>query len=622
MEREVDQPELPPGGRDERAEAAPQPEHPSPPEGAQVLEAAPGIEPAPAAEVKEAEPQAAVEGAGSPRRLPAQSAEGESPGQLPQPAVVGAGPVPAPSAEPEPLAEQPPAVELHPGHLVVQGTLEGLDSFILRPVPATGGTSRRLRARSFRAALTAELMLLRVAQRLALTPLLFAGNRFVLAGPAEAGWRETLNDIQHEFDIWLLQQPQLAGEVRCLLVGEISQDGRLPWQALQQGLRGAQLQPLEGALRVGLRWNGRAFVLPAGSQYGRCAGCTVVTQVRSLGEESLCDSCARDSELGERLPAIDRGWLAADGDPELAVPGLALRFSQDGSGHEFPLDAGKWLVLRRLPTAEGRPLSFEQLAGESKLLGYLYAEVDDLADVFQSLEGEPHRAVQLDRALNAFFGEHLARLLEGEFPLVYPILENGSGVLLAGAWQQMLELAARLNREFGRQVGRELTLSAGLALARPSSSVASAAGEARELLREAVAAGGHRLAALGSSVEWQHLPAALQRARAVAVWVRNRAISGAWLNRLAGLHAASLQPGDAWRPALEALIRNARVKPGQARVWAVRLAPASPDSDWRWVPFLARYASLAVAVERREAEPEETAEVEPAAAESAPQAED
>ena len=597
MEREVDQPELPPGGRDERAEAAPEPEHPSPPEGAQVLEAAPGIEPVPAAEVKEAEPPAAVEGAGAPR-------------------------LPAPSAEPEPLAEQPPAVELHPGHLVVQGTLEGLDSFILRPVPATGGTSRRLRARSFRAALTAELMLLRVAQRLALTPLLFAGNRFVLAGPAEAGWRETLNDIQHEFDIWLLQQPQLAGEVRCLLVGEISQDGRLPWQALQQGLRGAQLQPLEGALRVGLRWNGRAFVLPAGSQYGRCAGCTVVTQVRSLGEESLCDSCARDSELGERLPAIDRGWLAADGDPELAVPGLALRFSQDGSGHEFPLDAGKWLVLRRLPTAEGRPLSFEQLAGESKLLGYLYAEVDDLADVFQSLEGEPHRAVQLDRALNAFFGEHLARLLEGEFPLVYPILENGSGVLLAGAWQQMLELAARLNREFGRQVGRELTLSAGLALARPSSSVASAAGEARELLREAVAAGGHRLAALGSSVEWQHLPAALQRARAVAVWVRNRAISGAWLNRLAGLHAASLQPGDAWRPALEALIRNARVKPGQARVWAVRLAPASPDSDWRWVPFLARYASLAVAVERREAEPEETAEVEPAAAESAPQAED
>lgn len=619
MEREVDQPELPPGGTDERLEAAAQPEHPSPPEAAQVSETAPGIEPAPAAEVKEAEPQAAVEGAGL---APAQWAEGELPGELPQPAVVGAGPVLAPSAESEPLAEQPPAVELHPGYLVVQGTLEGLDSFILRPVAAAGEASRRLRARSFRAALTAELMLLRVAQRLALTPLLFAGSRFVLAGPAEAGWRETLNDIQHEFDIWLLQQPQLAGEVRCLLVGEISQDGRLPWPALQQGLWRAQLQPLEGALRVGLRWNGRAFVLPAGAQYGRCAGCAVVTQVRSLGEELLCDSCARDSELGERLPAIDRGWLAADGDPELAVPGLALRFSQDGSGHEFPLDAGKWLVLRRLPTAEGRPSSFEQLAGESKLLGYLCAEVDDLADVFQSLEGEPSRAVQLDRALNAFFGEHLARLLEGEFPLVYPILENGSGVLLAGAWQQMLDLAVRLNREFGRQVGRELTLSAGLALARPSSSVASAAGEARERLRESVAGGGHRLTALGISVEWQHLPAALQRAKAVAVWVRNRAISGAWLNRLAGLHAASLKPGDAWRPALEALIRDVRVKPGQARVWAARLAPASPDSDWRWVPFLARYASLAVAVERREAEPQETAEAEPAAVESAPQAED
>ena len=598
MEREVDQPELPPGGRDERPKAAPEPEHPSPPEEAQVLEAAPGIEPVPAAEVKEAEPQPAVEGAGSPRRLP------------------------APSAEAEPPAEQPPAVELHPGHLVVQGTLEGLDSFILRPVPATGETSRRLRARSFRAALTAELMVLRVAQRLALTPLLFAGNRFVLAGPAEAGWRETLNDIQHEFDIWLFQHLQPAGEVRCFLAGEISPDGRLPWQALQQGLRRAQLQPLEGALRVGLRWNGRAFALPAGSQYGRCAGCAVVTQVRSLGEESLCDPCAHDSELGARLPAIDRGWLAAEGDPELGVAGLALRFSQNGSGPEFPLDAGKWLVLRRLPSAEGRPLSFEQLAGESSLLGYLCAEVDDLADVFQSLEGEPRRAVQLDQALNAFFGGHLARLLEAEFPLVYPILESGSGVLLAGAWQQMLELAVRLNREFGRQVGRELTLSAGLALARPSSSLASAAGEAREGLRQAMAAGGNRLDALGSSVEWPHVPAALQRAKAVAAWVRSRAISGAWLSRLARLHAASLKPGDAWRPPLQALVRDPRIKPGQARVWAAHLAHASPDSDWRWAPFLARYAWLAVAVEHRETAPEETAEAETAAVEAAPQAED
>jgi hypothetical protein len=622
MEREVDQPELPPGGTDVRPEAAPQPEHPSPAEGAQVLETAPGIEPVPGAELKEAEPQPAVAEAGSPRRLSAQSAETGPPVEPPQPAVAGADLALAQSAEAEPVAEQPPAIQLHPGYLVVQGTLEGLDSFILRPVPAAGETSRRLRARSFRAALTAELLLLRVAQRLALTPLLFAGNRFVLAGPAEAGWRETLNDIQHEFDIWLFQHLQPAGEVRCFLAGEISPDGRLPWPALQQGLRRAQLQPLEGALRVGLRWNGRAFVLPAGSRYGRCAGCAVVTQVRSLGEESLCDSCARDSELGERLPAIDRGWLAADGEPELAVPGLALRFSQNGSEHEFPLDAGKWLVLRRLPSVEGRPLSFEQLAGGSKLLGYLYAEVDDLADVFQSLEGEPRRAVQLDQALNAFFGDRLVCLLEAEFPLVYPVFENGSGVLLAGAWQQMLELAVRLNREFGRQVGRELTLSAGLALAHPSWSVASAAGEARERLQEAMAAGGNRLNALGSSVEWQHLPAALQRATAVAAWVRNRAISGAWLNRLASLHAASLQPGDAWRPALAALVRDARIKPGQARVWAARLSHASPDSDWRWAPFLARYASLAVAVERREAEPQETAEAGPAAAEAAPQGED
>lgn len=626
MERELDQPEVPPGGAEQGQEATAEPKQPPAPAAAEPSGDQAADEPRPAATSGETEVPAteAEQPPEPPTAMVASEATAEQPppeGEQPaeQPPLPSEAAAEQPPPEGEQPAELPPAVELQPGYLVVEGALEGLDRYVIRPVPADGDTTRRLRGRSFRAALTGELLLLRVAQRLALTPLLFAGNRFVLAGAAEPNWQETLNDIQREFDLWLFQH--LAGELKCFLAGHISEDGRLPFQQLREGLRHARLQPLDGALRVGLRWNGRAFVLPAGPQIGRCAGCAAVTHVRLLGDESLCDACARDSELGERLPAIESGWLAAEGDPELAVPGLALRFSQNGSEHEFRLDAGKWLLFRRLPAADGRPLSFEQLAGQPQVLGYLYVEVDEFNEVLDSLDGDPRRAVQLDHALNAFFGDRLAQLLEAEFPLVYPVFESGSGALLAGAWQALLDLAARLNREFGRQVGHGLTVSAGLALAHPSVDLASAAAQAQEQLQAAIAAGGGRLAALGADIEWSHLPGVLQRAKTLASWVKSRAIGAVWLHRLAELHRASRGPGESWHPALEALVRDSRIKPGQARAWAARLSGAAAESDWRWAEFLARYASLAAAADGKEAKAEAAGEAEPAAVEPAPAAE-
>jgi hypothetical protein len=595
MEREVDQPEVPP--RETAAETeAPAPESPL---AAEV--------PAPPCAEADAPAPPSVEG--EPEQAP--SAEAET------------GPPPEEAAE---AVEPPAAFELHPGDLVVECLFTGVEGYLLRPVAAAAGDAAvRLRARSFRVAVLAELLSARVAQRLGLTPVLATGDWCLLAGPAEPNWHEALASVQREIDAWLFQHLQPAGELECFLAGAVSQDGRLPWHDLGEGLRQARLQPLEGALRIGLRWNARAFVAPAGPQIGRCSACAAVTTVCLLGEEALCDSCAHDTELGGRLPAADRAWLAPEGDSDMAVPGLALRFSQDGSDLEFPLDAGKWRLLRRLPADEAaaatRPLDFQQLAGNAQLLGYLRAEVDELDTALESQEGDPQRFADVVQTLNLFFGEHLAGLLENDFQRLFAVYAGiGGGMLLMGPWDQVLEALPRLRREFARVTGNRSTLSAGLALAHPSVPLASAAAEAAERLNEARAAGGDRLVALGEVIDWQHLPALLQRGKVIAAWIGNRTIGGIWLSRLAELHAAGRRSGTSehWsrKAGLEAHLRDQRIKPGPARAWALRLSRGSPDSDWPWVQFLARYASLLSRSARREAQELLEAEEAPPVAEA------
>ena len=167
-------------------------------------------------------------------------------------------------AEPQDQAavEEASAPEVREGDLVVEGVLTGLQVYALRPVPGTGYAARRLRARTFRAAVLGEVMAQRVAQRLGLNLLVWTGCRFLLAGPAEPGWEEVLHSLQREFEAWLFQHLNPPGALECLLAGAICGDHRLPVEELEARRNGLRLQPLEGALRIGARWNeiGRAHV--------------------------------------------------------------------------------------------------------------------------------------------------------------------------------------------------------------------------------------------------------------------------------------------------------------------------------------------------------------------------
>ena len=505
-------------------------------------------------------------------------------------------------------AEVAPIAEVRAGNLVVEGLLRGVPQYVVRPTPATEASPRRLRSRSFRAAVLSELLGRRVIQQLGLACLFHSPGRFLLAGPPATGWEETLHSLQREFDAWLFQQWPQPGDLECDLAGALCEGEQLPWSKLAERLRHRRRQPLEGALRIGLRWNGGAFVMPAGADTGLCSGCAIVTPVEVSGaeasgvevsgEEKLCKSCAADEELGARLPGIESAWVCPEPEADLPGPGLGLKFSPESGAFapELRLDGEHWPLLRRLPARNGHPVSFQQLAqdagGGKKFLGYLRADVDRLGPAFAALAGEPARAVALSRLLDGFFGEHLRQLLERDFPLLFPFFGGSNGLLLIGPWKDALDLALRLRQDFHALVGDGLTFTAGLSLLPPHASLSTGMELATEAMRQAKNAGGNRLHAFGTVMEWTRVASLLETAKAVAGWLQRRAVSRAWLRRVADGCVSSRSEEPPGRALLAAAVRDPRVKHRPARAWAARLLKDGEKSDRPWIEFLVRYASL------------------------------
>lgn len=515
------------------------------------------------------------------------------------------------AVEETPLPEPAPfELELAPGNLVVQLTLMGSEAYLFGPVPASGSAAKRLRARSFRVAALKETMAKHISDRLGVIPLFGWNDRCLLAGPAMSDWEEVLRSLQRDFDTWLFQHLHPAGVLQSFVVGAVSEGGRVPVTALEGQLQQRMRQPMDGALRIGPRWNGKAFVLPAGPTQARCSGCGAVAPARLFGDETLCDPCARDTEAGERLPNIHRAWFCPDSEADLAGPGVGLVFVEPADATRAPLalDAAYWPLLRRVPTEEGRALSFDDLANKSagarKYLGYLLIEVDGLDKIAAGLEGDPGKFLAVSRALDQFSGEQLQNLLEG-FPALFAVPSSG-GALLIGPWQDVFNAAAKL-----KHIAGELSLSAGIALAPVSIPLQGAVADARRELHAAQRAGGVRLSVFGTVNEWRNVPALLDQAKKLASWLKQRAITAGWLESLVRLHAASKTDSAAWRPMLASTVRSG-LKHGPARQWAARLLHDGGSADWEAIEFLARYASLAGSAPKAQ-EPAAEAEAEPEA---------
>jgi hypothetical protein len=108
------------------------------------------------------------------------------------------------------------------------------------------------------------------------------------------------------------------------------------------------------------------------------------------------------------------------------------------------------------------------------------------------------------------------------------------------------------------------------------------------------------------TLEWQTFGRLLGQAKSVAAWLQSGDIPSHFLHHVMELHQNwGKRQNDSgagavrWRPLLSYQIHR-NLKSDPAREWASSLL--RPQSDWRWIDFVIRYALFAAGTEPDEGE--------------------
>jgi CRISPR-associated protein Csm1 len=473
--------------------------------------------------------------------------------------------------------------------------LSGIQRYLFGTTSGAGGVARRLRARSLRIGLVAEVLghaLLDALDLPLCNVLATSGGHSYLLLPAsppseatvEAAWRGL------ETDLWEAYGSMLTATFvhQPLGAADLSHSGAI-FQRLAEQRSLQKVLPLHDLLQDAQGWRAHRWVSSRGFD-GRsaCDACGMQPAAVELRGDALCGDCASDYRLGAVLPVARylsftraEDGLAAGTERIALLRGYAVQAARDlrevvgtpylvhSINHFTPPDGALPVIGRYLATyvpvdADSVPLDFGAMATQAagaRLLAVVKADVDRLGALFawglqrEGAEGPDtlSRSLALSRLVDTFFSGWVHGLLADLFPSCYTIYSGGDDVLVVGPWNQALRFLARVHDDFARYTHHpRLTLSAGVALLRPQTPIAGAVelADAQEALAKEMGADGGRdqVALFDVPLRWERAAALFARWQALAA-TADRPPSSA-LHRLLGYARAYQQAEGAGLRAL------------------------------------------------------------------------
>lgn len=137
---------------------------------------------------------------------------------------------------------------------------------------------------------------------------------------------------------------------------------------------------------------------------------------------------------------------------------------------------------------KGEILEFDDFSKNSQgteAIGILKADVDGMgnfiknSDITNSFENFD----LFSKTLDNFFSLYIPRKMQEKFPNTYTVFAGGDDLFLLGSWDVILELARFIESEFKKFVkSNQLTISFGIAMAKPSKPISYLAHETEHLL--------------------------------------------------------------------------------------------------------------------------------------------
>jgi len=429
--------------------------------------------------------------------------------------------------------------------LLVAGDISGIQKYIFDiPSNDTKGVARKLRARSFFVQLCNEIAVHKILHALDLPSwnlIMNSGGNFYLLLPNLQSGIAYLENLQKEADQWFIEY--CHGELTLNIAwmpfddsgfkpasGNMITGGFVSIiNSVKEELALKKQHKLVSVVQTKGRWLPEKFLLPAVS-----AGETICQECKKYpaqaGGSGICTKCETEKNLGKKLPHSEYIFFYADAksgqlpvlgysvsiseSPETAQkPYLVIRMNNPDISNLLAHPASFRYVANHIPAKEGEVLTFSEIADKSigdNLLGFLKIDADNMGKFLafglkratESLDSIS-RSATLSRMLDTFFSGWIEHILTAEFGDCYTVFSGGDDLFITGPWNQIIELAERIEKGFSEFSGNaELTLSAGIFIARPNYPVALAQAKAEEALEQSKKSGRDRITLLGRTLTW------------------------------------------------------------------------------------------------------------------------
>lgn len=162
----------------------------------------------------------------------------------------------------------------------------------------------------------------------------------------------------------------------------------------------------------------------------------------------------------------------------------------------------------------GEITTFEDLAKYScmdrvagvKAIGVLKGDIDGMGNFLKNSDATDsmQNFNTFSKSIDAFFSVHIPRVMRDKYPHSYTVFAGGDDLFLIGAWDEILELAIFIQKEFAKFIGSKLSISFGFLLAKENTPLNYLADTAEHLLElsKNIDENKNAITAFGESVKW------------------------------------------------------------------------------------------------------------------------
>jgi CRISPR-associated protein Csm1 len=391
-----------------------------------------------------------------------------------------------------------------------------------------------------------------------------SGGKFLLVAPNLPEVKQKLRSVEVEVNRWLYSQFQ--GELTMLFgavpvsPGDF-QPGRISHKLaeLEDETNKQKTAKLCSLLVGNQTWNTELFLWQQEDYpHGDCLVCHKMPA--SASDERVCHRCSLDRIAGEQLtsalcvayskqrpedgivtfPFFDNPpYFASLVKNEKAVPAgtyLVETLNADGLSHSFP--SLRRFLANHVPLFKSQDeldilchscsknkakcdykdqiksfpaiYSFHCMAAASdgaELLGILKGDVDRLGLILSIGLGDKaslSRIATLSRQLDLFFSGWMNYALQTNFNSCYTVYSGGDDFLILGPWDRITELARYINSNLARFVAhnKDVTLSAGIAVTKPTFPISRSSQQADGCLDIAKEEGRDRIHLFNVTAPW------------------------------------------------------------------------------------------------------------------------